>query len=243
MLLACDIGNSYISFGLFEGNKLKDTFSIVTNKEAKAQDYLSQIKSLMPGRLSIDTLMIASVVPDVTNELSKALGLLLEIEPRILQNSDIPVVNKYAKPEEVGADRLLNAYAAAKLYKTPAIIVDFGTATTFDVVSKEGQYLGGAIVPGIETSLEALFGKASRLPMVELLRPSETIGHSTEESIRSGVVIGTAGLVDKMIIEIEKDLGKSTRIATGGLANLIIPYSETVDIIDSHLTLKSMACL
>lgn len=243
MLLACDIGNSYISLGIFDGLELKDSFSIPTDKSAGPQDYLQTVKSKISQRLDIDRLIIASVVPDLTKSVATALGLALEIPPRIITNKDIPVLNKYSIPETVGVDRLLNAYAALQSYAAPLIIVDFGTATTFDVVSGDKEYLGGSIVPGVEASLEALFGKAARLDSVQLSKPSETIGHSTEESIRSGVVIGTAGLVDKLITEIETELGASTHIATGGLAELIIPYCETVEIIEPHLTLTGIALL
>lgn len=248
MLLACDIGNSYISIGVFEvgarhAESLQSHFNLLTDKKAKAQQLLENIRPKISERLSIDKLVIASVVPGITKEVATALGLLLEMPPKILTNEDIPVPNKYSQPNKVGTDRLLNAFGALKLYKPPIIIVDFGTATTFDVVSAKGEYLGGAIVPGVETSLEALFGKASKLEAVKLQKPSQTIGNTTEESIRSGVVIGTAGLVDKMVTEIEKDLGASTKIATGGLAELIIPYCQTVEIIESHLTLKAIAYL
>jgi len=243
MLLACDIGNSYISFGIFDNKELESNFKLPTDKKAKAGDFLKTLGHKFPKKLLVDRLVIASVVPEITVELAKALGLLLEIPPQILTNEKIPLANKYKQPELVGTDRLLNAYAAVSLYNAPVIIIDFGTATTFDVVSAKEEYLGGAIVPGVETSLEALFGKASKLKSVELKKPSEIIGHTTEESIRSGVVIGTAGLVDKMVTEIEKDLGESTKVATGGLASLIIPYCETVELIEPCLTLKGMALL
>lgn len=243
MLLACDIGNSHISIGLFEGQDLVQSFKVPTDKAAKAQQYLDLIKPLVSERLRIDKLVLASVVPEITTEVATALGLLLEIVPKILTNKDIPIENDYREPETVGTDRLLNAFAAARMHQPPLIIVDFGTATTFDVVSAEGHYLGGAIVPGVETSLEALFGKASKLKSVELEKPVENIGHTTAESIRSGVVVGTGGLVDKLVKEIEKDLGQSAKIATGGLAELIIPYCGSVDVIEPHLTLKGMALL
>ncbi len=243
MLLACDIGNSHISVGVFKGQALEDHFSIVTEKKATAADYSDRFKAKIAGDLKIEKLVVASVVPEITKHVASALESILNVSVRILTNDDIPVKNKYAKPETVGTDRLLNAYGVANFYEAPFIIIDFGTATTFDVVSQKSEYLGGAIVPGVETSLSALYGKASKLEAVELKKPSEHIGHTTEESIRSGVVIGTAGLVDKMVEEIESELGKSTRVATGGLAELIIPYSEKVNIIEQHLTLKAMAKL
>ncbi len=243
MLLACDIGNSHISVGAFKDQTLEDHFSIVTEKKATVEDYSERFKAKIAGDLKIEKLIVASVVPDITKEVASAFEAIFGVTARVLSNDDIPVDNKYAKPETVGTDRLLNAYGAAQLHRPPFIIVDFGTATTFDVVSKNNEYLGGAIVPGVETSLSALYGKASKLQAVELKKPSEHIGHTTEESIRSGVVIGTAGLVDKMVDEIESELGTSTRIATGGLADLIIPYSEKVNIIEQHLTLKAMAKL
>ncbi len=243
MLLACDIGNSHISVGIFRGQVFESHFSIVTDKKAIADAYREKFENSLAGNLKIEKLVIASVVPEITKHVASALESILNVSARVLSNDDIPVKNKYAKPETVGTDRLLNAYSVANFYEAPFIIIDFGTATTFDVVSKKGEYLGGAIVPGVETSLAALFGKASQLDTVELKKPSEHIGHTTEESIRSGVVIGTAGLVDKMVEEIESELGTSTRIATGGLADLIIPYSKKVEIIEPHLTLKAMAIL
>jgi len=243
MLLTCDIGNSEISFGLFEKKALKHQFNVNTDKNKKESDFLKEIKPNISAGLKINKVIIASVVPSLTSEIASALAMLTEVSPKILKNSDVPVINKYGNPEKVGTDRLLNAFGALNLYKPPLIIIDFGTATTFDVVSAQGEYLGGAIVPGVETSLAALFGKASKLDAVKLKKPVEIIGHTTEESIRSGVVIGTAGLIDKMICEIEKSLGESTKLATGGLSDLIIPYSEKVKKIELNLTLKAMAKL
>lgn len=243
MLLACDIGNSHISIGIFEGGDLQRSFNIETDKNGSQKEYEIALRSTLKNDLVVDRSVVASVVPGVTDKFVVSIGKIFNVVPRVIKNNDIPVRNKYSKPETVGTDRLLNAYGAIRLFETPIIIIDFGTATTFDVISSEGEYLGGSIVPGVETSLKALFGNASKLDAVELERPTVTIGQSTEESIRSGVVIGTAGLLDKIVTEIEKDLGDSVKVATGGLAALIIPYSEKVVKTEPHLTLKAISML
>jgi len=236
MLLAIDIGNTNISFGIFLGSKIIKRFGIPTKNYR-----LSQLKRLL-GRINIDNSIICSVVPKSTVILEKDLRRFLDKSP-ILVGKDIivPIKNLYRKPKQVGEDRLVNAYAAVRLYGTPLIIVDFGTAITFDVVSKNKEYLGGMIVPGLQISLDALSERTALLPKTKLNKPKEFIGRDTKNSILSGIVYGFAALTDDLVVRIKNKIGENSKvIATGGNINLIGNYCKQLDRIDRDLTLKGL---
>jgi type III pantothenate kinase len=189
----------------------------------------------------IDGIAISSGVPRVTAELrqmgERYFGShALVLEPGV--RTGMPIL--YDNPKEVGADRIANAVGAYELYGGPSIVVDFGTATTIEAISEKGEYLGGAIFPGIEISLDALFGRAAGLRRVELLEPKHVIGKSTVESIQSGVIYGFSGQVDALVTRFEAELGECTVISTGGLAELIIPHSRTVQHFEPWLTLYGL---
>jgi type III pantothenate kinase len=250
MLLAIDVGNTQTVIGLYkngdESHELLDHWRIAT-VSARTCDELALLFSeflLTAGhdwRKDITGVAISSGVPEVTFELRRMCERYLEIEPVVLGagvKTGMPVL--YDNPREVGADRIANAVGAFDLYGGPTIVVDFGTATTFDVISGAGEYMGGAIVPGIEISLDALFGRAAALRRVELIEPRSVIGKTTVESIQSGVIYGYASLIDGMCDRIEDEIGEPTVIATGGLADLISPYAEAIEHVEPWLTLHGL---
>jgi len=240
MLLAVDIGNTNISCGIFTGSRLVKRFSLPTkaksNYQIKLKPYLSR---------NIDEAIICSVVPDATKEIVRAIKSLTGQNPRVLgKNIKVPIKNLYAKPRQVGQDRLVNAYAAARLYGYPAVVVDFGTAVTFDIVSHKKEYLGGLILPGLNISLDALYARTALLPHVKLARPKGLIGKDTKSSILSGMVYGFAALTDDLIGRMREKIGKNTKaIGTGGNISLIGPYCRKIQIIDQDLTLKGLQLL
>lgn len=243
MLLAVDIGNTNISFGVFETNRIIRRFSVPT------KDYsLFRIKKEL-RQARIDDVIICSVVPNVTGILEKDLKRLFLRQPYILGKSiAVPIKNLYRKPEQVGKDRLVNAYAGVMYYGAPLIVVDFGTAITFDVISENREYLGGMILPGLEISLDALFRKTALLPQVKLSKPKDLIGRDTKNSMLSGIVYGFAALTDGLVGEIKskfhKNKSKSVKvIGTGGNINLIGTYCSKIDRIDNDLTLKGLSLI
>ena len=198
------------------------------------------------GKITIDDSIICSVVPDAGRVLERDVKRLFIHQPFIVgKNIKVPIKNLYRKPRQVGQDRLVNAYGVAVIYGHPAIIVDFGTAITFDVISKNKEYLGGLILPGLEISLDALVERTALLPRVRLSRPRELIGRDTQGSILSGVVHGCSVLVDALIKQIKKELGypKVRVIGTGGHIDLIKPLLRRVMIIDANITLKGLALI
>jgi len=236
MLLAIDIGNTNISFGLFSGNKIMKRFSIAT------KDYnLQRIKSRL-REIEINDIIICSVVPDVTRILKQDLKRLLGRRPYIIgREIKVPIKNLYRKPKQVGQDRLVNAYAGVMFYGAPLIAVDFGTAITFDVVSRNKEYLGGMILPGLGLSLDALNQRTALLPRTKLEEPKEFIGRDTRNSMLSGIVYGFAALTDGLVIRIKKKISKNAKaIGTGGNIDLMGKYCRQIDKIDKDLTLKGL---
>jgi type III pantothenate kinase len=230
MLLAIDIGNTTIAFGVFQGKKLKSSWKISTHS------VLSNKTIKLPK--DIKTTIISSVVPKATPVLKKALTKKYKIRPLVLgENVKAPIKNLYRKPGQVGQDRLVDAVAAKELYGYPAIVIDFGTAITFDVISRKGEYLGGLIFPGIETSLNALSQKAALLPKIKVAPPKGIIGRDTVDSMRSGVFYGTGALCDGVIAKLKAKYGPMKVIATGGHAALMAKYSAAIDRINPNLTL------
>lgn len=236
MLLAIDIGNTNISLGIFRDNKLINRFNI------PAKDYnLKKIKQNL-GRANIDDAVICSVVPKATRVLNKDIKKLTRRNPYIIgKDISVPIRNLYRKPQQVGPDRLVNAYAGVMLYGAPLIVVDFGTAITFDAVSKNKAYMGGMILPGLGISLDALYQKTALLPKIKLEKPKEFIGRDTKSSMLSGVVYGFAALTDNMVERIKIKIGHiALSIGTGGNIKLIGKYCRSIDKIDNDLTLKGL---
>lgn len=239
MLLAIDIGNTNITFGIFQGNKLSKRFNIPTRGYN-----LRKLKRSL-GRIKIDSAIICSVVPKVTLILGRDMAEVLGRRPDIIgKDIIVPVKNLYRSPRQTGQDRLVNAYAGVILYGAPLIVVDFGTAVTFDVVSRNKEYLGGMILPGLDISLQTLAEHAALLPRVKLKRPPEFIGRDTKSSMLSGIVYGFSGLTDDLVLRIKNKIGRNAKvIGTGGDIGLIGKYCRNIDQIDLNLTLKGLNLL
>lgn len=250
MLLVIDVGNTQTVIGLYDSgdrsHQLVDNWRLATRIETTSDELLLLLRQLLQTRkLDINTdvrgIAVSSGVPSITFELRRMCERYLEVEPVVLGTgvrTGMPVL--YENPREVGADRIANAVGAHDLFGGPTIVVDFGTATTFDVISDKGEYLGGAIVPGIEISLDALFSRAAALRRVELVEPRSVIGRTTIESIQSGTVYGYSALVDGMCERIEEQIGEATIVATGGLAGLIAPVTESIEHEEPWLTLHGL---
>jgi type III pantothenate kinase len=249
MLLAIDIGNTNIVLGVFQGRRLKGNWRIATRLAKTSDEYgillldLFRSNDLRTDR--IDGVILSSVVPPLTPIFTEMSLRYFNSNPLIVDGAmDTGLLNRYEPPRDVGADRIVNAVAAYQRYGGPVIIVDFGTATTFCAVSKKGEYLGGAITPGITISAEALFQGASKLPKVELAKPKSVIGQDTVSSMQSGLLYGYAGLVDAMVTRMKKELESRTKvIATGGQARLILSETKTIDEVRPFLTLEGLQIL
>ncbi|MGH9149719.1 MAG: type III pantothenate kinase [Acidimicrobiales bacterium] len=240
MLLAVDAGNTQTVVGLFDGDELVDHWRIATKPDRTSDEHALLLRQFVGGA-SVDGLAIASVVPPVTAALRELADRYFHLAPVVVEpgtRTGMPIL--YDNPRQVGADRIANAVAAYDLYGGPTIIVDFGTATTVDAVSAEGEYVGGAIMPGIEVSLEALFDRAAALFRVELVEPRNVIGKNTAESIQSGALYGTGAQVDGLCRRFQEELGPCTVVATGGLAALIAPYSAAIQHHQPWLTLQGL---
>lgn len=236
MLLAVDIGNTAIAFGAFQGKKLKLTWKVST------RNIFSKGKVLVLRPLKdIDGVIISSVVPKATPIVKKLLRNRFRINPLVLgENIKAPIKNLYRNPKQVGQDRLANAIAASELFGAPIIVVDFGTAITFDVISEKREYLGGIIVPGIEISLEALSTKAALLPRIKLSLPKELLGRDTISSMKSGIFYGFGSLCDCLIERLKAKFGEQLVIATGGHSRLIAKFCKSIDKVKPDLTLQGL---
>ncbi len=249
MLLTLDVGNTNIVLGVFDGELLQADWRVRTDRERTTDEHgllimhLLESKGLHKGDL--DGFILSSVVPTMTETLAKVARNYFDIDPVVIgPETDFGLKALYHNPSEIGADRLVNAVAVKQKYGGPAIVVDFGTATTFDALTAEGDYLGGAIAPGIGISSNALFQAASRLYRVELIAPQHAIGRSTMEAMQSGIIFGFAGQVDALVKRIRNELGEDApAIATGGLATLISKECETIRIVDEMLTLNGLKIL
>lgn len=246
MLLAIDVGNTNMVFGLYEGDKLRGSFRISTNAERTSDELGMQISQYYHfhgiDRGRTRAVIIASVVPPVMYTLINAIRKYLRVQPVIAgRDVDIGIENCYANPREVGADRLVNAVSAVRKYGKPLVIVDIGTATTFDAIDADGAYQGGAIFPGIKVAMEALFLKASKLPRVDIERPEHAIGKTTVQSMQSGAVRGYVGALSGIITDIREELGGNARVvATGGMGRMMASYCDMIDEVDPNLTLDGL---
>ncbi|MFC1914203.1 type III pantothenate kinase [Chloroflexota bacterium] len=243
MLLAIDIGNTNVTLGVFEDAKLRATWRIATKIRSMADEYGILVVNLLRQQgLEVDDVTkvsLCSVVPTLTVIFEELCQKYCRLSPLVIgAGVKTGVSIRMDNPREVGADRIVNAAAAHHLYGGPVIIADFGTATTFDTVSREGDYLGGAIAPSISTGADALFTRTAVLPRVELTRPKHAIGTNTVDAIRSGLVFGYVGLVEGIIARIQAELDEKAKVvATGGYADVIAKETSAIEVINPDLTL------
>lgn len=246
MLLVVDVGNTHTVLGLYDGERLIHDFRIETAKGRTSDEHHVLLLNLLElagvKRSDVRASILASVVPSFNDTVIDAVDRAFDHEIMVVGpgiKTGMPVL--YENPREVGADRIVNAVAAYERVKGAAIVVDFGTATTFDCISDKGEYLGGAIAPGMEISASALFARAAKLPRSEIARPPRAIGRNTIHSMQSGIVFGYVGLVDGLVRRLTSEMDMEvTVIGTGGLAGLIEPESETIDEVDEFLTLEGL---
>ena len=246
MLLVVDIGNSNIVLGTYENKELKRHWRISTDRLRTGDEYGMLINNLFQFHQlqfkDVEAIIISSVVPSLIVPFSKMCERYFHIKPLIVgPGTKTGICIKYENPREVGAARIVNAVAAYHKYGGPLIIIDFGTATTFCALTEKGDYLGGAIAPGIGISSEALFQRTSKLPRIELKRPKSVICRNTVTSMQSGIIYGAAGQIDEIVRRMKEELGGEAKvIATGGLANLIAEVSSTIDAVEPFLTLEGL---
>ena len=246
MLLCLDIGNTNIVLGLYEGERLISHWRIATEHHRMPDEYAMLILDLFAHRghrpPEVTGIAMASVVPPLTGVFAELSRSYFDLDPLVVDAGVRTGVRiRTDNPREVGADRVVNAAAAHRLYGGPACIVDFGTATTFDAVSAEGDYLGGAIAPGITIAAEALFAHTAKLPRIDLIRPPRAIGSNTVHSMQSGLLFGYVGLVEGLVARFRAELGPTMKvIATGGLAELVARETRVIDILAPWLTLDGL---
>jgi type III pantothenate kinase len=241
VLLAVDVGNTQTVLGLFEGKHLAEHRRLATEGR-RTGDELGALLGEMLDLESVDGICLSSTVPALVREYELfakrwARAPILVVGPGAKTGISV----RYDDPREVGPDRVVNAVAAKERYGAPCIVVDFGTSTNFDVLSADGEYVGGVLAPGIEISMDALFARAARLMRVDFAEPPAVIGKTTVHSLQSGLVYGFAGQVDRIVEEIRRELGEDARaIATGGLAEIVAPHSRTIERVDPDLTLEGL---
>jgi len=249
VLLVVDVGNTQTHFGTWEGEQLVEHWRFATVRTATADEIGSVLLNLLELRglsfADLDASIVSSTVPVLEPEwVAMAERYLdhrmLSVGPGL--RTGMPI--RYDNPREIGADRLVNAVAAYEKVRGPVVVVDFGTAITYDPVSADGEYLGGIISPGVEISMEALTNRAAALPRIDIAPPRSLIGKTTVDAIRSGIVYGFAGQVDAIVRRLRVEMGDETEtIATGGLAGHIVPFTETIDEVDDLLTLTGLRLL
>lgn len=240
MLLAIDVGNTQTVIGLYAQAELRDHWRISTSSD-RTSDELAVLFRQFIGDASIDGVAISSVVPRATFALKAMAQKYFDCAPVVIEagtRTGMPILTD--NPKEVGADRIVNAIGAYDIYGGPTIVVDFGTATTLDAVSGNGEYLGGVILPGIEISLDALFARADKLVRVELVEPRNVIGKNTVESLQSGAIYGFAAQIDGLCARMRAELGECSVVATGGLSGLIARFTTSIEHLDPWLTLQGL---
>ena len=246
MLLVVDVGNTQTHLGAFRGDELVEHWRFATVRDSTADELGAALRNLLALRgmafADISASIVSSTVPQLRPEWTAMAGRYLRLPMPVVGpgvRTGMPI--RYDNPREIGPDRLVNAVAGYEKVGGPCVVVDFGTAVTHDVVSADGEYLGGVIFPGVEISLEALSERAAALPRIELIEPRTLIGKSTVDAIRSGVLFGFAGMVDSILARLREQLGAETKaIATGGLAELVVPYCDGLDVVDDLLTLTGL---
>jgi type III pantothenate kinase len=244
MLLAIDVGNTETLLGLYEGAELRDHWRVATDRR-RTGDELGVLLSGLLDFEAVDGIVVSSTVPALVRSYGQfaerwVAAPLLLVGPGV--STGIPI--RYDDPREVGPDRIANSVAAKERYGAPCIVVDFGTSTNFDVVSPEGEYVGGVLAPGVEISMDALFARAARLFRVDFVAPPTVIGKTTQTALQSGFVYGFAGQVDAIVERIRAELGADAQtVATGGLAELVVPHTRTIERVDAFLTLEGLRLL
>ena len=245
MILVIDIGNTTMEFGLYEGDSLTGVFRLGSKRDITSDEvglFVTQFFEYRKLSVSeVSDVIISSVVPQVNYSVCSAVRKYFGLEPLVIgENIFCNMPNLYENPKEVGADRLVDSYAAFKKYGGPLIIVDFGTATTCEAVSEAGEYLGGIIYPGIKTSMDALYEKAAKLPKIEILKPEFALGKNTVSSMQSGAYYGYLGAIEKMVENLKAIIGDSAKVvATGGFARLFAE-EKLFDYIDQRLPLEGI---
>ena len=246
MILVFDVGNTNTMLGVYQGKNLVEHWRISTSVQRTADEYAVLLKALFEGSgltlKQIQGIIISSVVPPLMLTLDRMSKKYFGFTPLVVgPGIKVGLQIKFENPREVGADRIVNAVAGYELYGGPLIIVDFGTAITFCAITAKGEYLGGAISPGVGISTEALFSRAAKLPRVELVKPPAVIGKNTVSSMQSGIIYGFAGQVDAIVARVKKELpGNVQVIATGDMADLIAQEARTIDRVDPLLTLTGL---
>src|SRR5438067_5997258 len=246
MLLAIDLGNTNLTFGLFEGDQLRHDWRLATRRDSMPDELGLLVVQLIRqdgfDPKPVDGVVVASVVPPLNSALVQAIEPYFDREPLVVgPGVKTGLKIHYRDPKEVGADRIVAAMAAYRKYGGPLIVIDFGTGTTYDVVSKEGDYLGGAIAPGMGISVEALYDRTARPQRVEMKAPPTVIGRTTAESMQAGIIFGFTAQVEGMVARIRKELGDSARvIATGGNAGLIAVETPVIELVDQRLMLEGL---
>ncbi len=249
MLLVVDVGNTHTHFGCFDGDRLVEHWRYATARDETADETAAKLAALLALRAlgfgDLQASIVSSTVPELGVEWAQIGRRYLDHETGVVGpglKTGMPI--RIDNPRELGPDRIVNAVAGYERFGGACVVVDFGTAITYDVVSDDGAMLGALISPGVEIALEALTARAARLPRVELLEPRALIGKSTVESVRSGVIFGYAAQVDGIVGRLRDELGDETRtIATGGLAHVIVPYADSIDTVDDLLTLQGLRIL
>lgn len=248
MLLAIDIGNTNTVFAVYQNDKLKASWRFQTIAARTSDEYAALLNQVFTldgiswGKV-VDVI-VSSVVPDADFNVRKFCKKYMKMEPTFITSKMAGIKVEIDRPEEVGADRLVNAIAVREHYKTPAIVIDFGTATTFDVINGKGSYAGGAIAPGINLSVEALHRAAAKLPKISIKAPEKAIGKSTVTAIQSGIYWGYIGLIEGLVERITKEMReKPFVLATGGLAPLFADNTKIINKVDEELTLKGLLCI
>jgi len=249
MLLAIDIGNTNITLGMFQGEQVRATWRLAPDVNRLADEYGVLMISLLSqeglGKSDIDAAVMSSVVPDLEPVFEQACARYFNVRPLVVGTgvrTGLRIL--YDSPRDVGADRVADAVAAIHLYGPPLIVVDLGTGTVFDAISKEGDYVGGAIAPGMAIAAEALFRRAAKLYRVELARPKTAIGRNTVAAVQSGLIFGYVGLVEGIVTRFKEELGGQAKVvATGGWAELIAAETSVIDVVDPNLTLTGLRIL
>jgi type III pantothenate kinase len=243
MLLTIDVGNTSVMMGAFDGNDLRITWRMATSISRMPDEYAATLLSLLGHEglkpSDITDVCMCSVVPPLVRTFENLLNRYFNVQPLVVgAGTKTGVRIRMDNPREVGADRIVHTAAAHQLYGGPLIIVDMGTATTFDTVSKDGEYMGGAIAPGIFTAAEALFSRTAMLPRVKLARPPKAIGTNTVSAMQSGIVFGYVGLIEGMVTRMQKELGDKVKvIATGGYSEIIAEETTVIDVVNPNLIL------
>jgi type III pantothenate kinase len=246
MLLAIDVGNTHVVVGAFEGQRLVSRWRLASGVSRTEDEFWALLKTLSAGEgvdlRRVRGVAVSSVVPSLTPVIERMAERYLKLRPLLISAElDLGMPVRYEDPKAVGADRLCNAVAGFHLFGGPLVVVDFGTATTFDVVTRQGEYLGGIICTGLETSAYLLHRYAAKLPKVELAFPPALIGQNTENAIRSGLMWGAVEMVDGLIRRLREELGADTKtVATGGLARILVPELKEVDHLEMDLTLMGI---